>query len=223
MDSMKNIGAVLVFVLSFLCMSMFSAGAAEERYIITTRDGSTIVAKEYRFTDKYVEYTTENGLQGYIKREEFAAIANMVGVPPGETERVRQQVNKEERRNKLWMLAAALLTVLFAVLLVYLGGKRKSSSRDEADIYYGQVAKEPTTQGHLSFEYKGSLGRTAKYTIEVRSAYEEDGVLYVEGICTATDKRKKFRADRIVGPVTDMSSNRHAPMEQFFVTAKQDG
>lgn len=220
MDSVKNMFVALILALSLLCMNL-SARAAEERYIITTIDGSSIVAKEYRFTDKYVEYTTENGLHGYIKREEFAKIANMVGVPPGETERIREQVSEEERRNQRWMLAAALLTVLFAVLLVYLSGKRKSSSRDEADIYYGPVTKEPTTQGHLSFEYKGFLGRTAKYTIEVRNAYEEDGILHVEGLCTATDKRKKFRADRIVGQVTDMSSDRHAPMEHFFVTAKQ--
>ena len=59
MDFMKNIFLSLLFVLSLLSMNT-SAGAADELYIITTRDGSAIVAKDYRFTDEYVEFTTES-------------------------------------------------------------------------------------------------------------------------------------------------------------------
>ncbi len=210
----------VMFILLLLC-SYSSSG--EERYVITTRDGATIVAIDYRFTDEYVEFTTENGLPGYIKREEFAAISNMVGVPPGETEQAREKVSREERSRKIILLAAVLLAVLFAILLVYLSGKRKKEGSGEADIYYGRKDKEPTTQGHLSFEYKGFMGRVSRWTIEVRDAYEEEGVLHVEGICTTTGKRKTFRADRIVGPVTDMSRDHHAPLDHFFTDAKEGG
>ncbi len=211
----------MIFTFLFLCPSI-TAGEVDELYIITTRDGSAIIARDYKFTDEYVEFTTENGLPGYIKREDFVKIGNMVGVPPGETERVRVQLSKKERSKQLWLLATAVLAVLSAILLIYLSGRKKKDNRSESDIFYGRKEKDPTTQGLLSFEYKGSLGRTSGWTIEVRSAYEEEGVLYIEGFCTATDKRKKFRADKVVGPVTDMSNDHHAPMEHFFVDAKQD-
>lgn len=218
---MKNIFLSLLFACSLLYLHT-PAGAVDELYIITTRDGSTIVARDYRFTDEYVEFTTENGLPGYIKREEFVKIANMVGVPPGETERINIQLSKNERNKELWLLSSVVLAVLFAILLVYLSGRKKKDSRMEADIFYERKEKDSVTQGHLSFEYKGSLGRTSKWTIEVRSAYEEEGILFIEGFCTATDKRKKFRADRVIGPVTDMSNDHHAPMEHFFVDAKEE-
>ena len=221
MGFMKSLLLPLLFVLSLLCLNS-PAWAAEELYIITTKDGSTIVAKEYNFTDELVEFTTENGLPGYIKKEEFVTISNMVGVPPGETELIREQVGKEERTRSLWLLTAAILAVLFAVLLIYVSGRRKNNSRDETDIFYGRKEKDSTTHGHLAFQYKGALGRTSKWIIEVRSAYEEEGVLYIEGFCTTTGKRKKFSADRVVGPVTDMSSEHHAPMEHFFVDAKEE-
>jgi len=213
-----NIAGLLFMVLIFCAI----AYSGEERYIITTRDGSTIVAREYRFTDEYVEFTTENGLPGYIKKEEFAGISNMVGIPPGETEAALERASAEERRRNVILLAAALLAVVLAVLLVYLSGKKKKEGPAETDILYGRRDKEPTTQGHLSFEYKGVMGRISRWTVEVRDAYETDGVLHVEGVCTTTGKRKTFRADKVVGPVTDMSRDHHAPLEHFFTDAKED-
>ena len=87
MDVMKSLFLSLLFVVFFLYLNN-PVWAAEELYIITTKDGSTIVAKNYNFTDEFVEFTTENGLPGYIKKDEFVAISNMVGVPPGEAERI---------------------------------------------------------------------------------------------------------------------------------------
>ncbi|HER63523.1 MAG TPA: hypothetical protein ENO11_06065, partial [Desulfobacteraceae bacterium] len=132
----KHMGtAVIVYV--FLLMGNL-AFSAEEMYIITTRDGSSIVVRDYRFTDEYIEYTTDSGLPGYIRREEFVKIANMVGVPPGETERFREQVSRDERSRKIGLLAGAVLVVSLAVLLVYLSGKKRRSGRAQADIYYGR-------------------------------------------------------------------------------------
>ena len=65
------------------------------------------------------------------------------------------------------------------------------------------------------------MGRISKWGVDVQSAHEEEGVLYIEGVCTTTGKRKEFRADRVVGPVTDMSRDHHAPMDYFFVDAKK--
>ncbi|MCL7489074.1 MAG: hypothetical protein M8357_12980 [Desulfobulbaceae bacterium] len=213
---MKKFILLPIIVCTLLFMSN-SASAADELYILTTRDGSVIVAREYRFTDEHIEYTTESGLPGFIKREEFVKIANMIGVPPGETEQEKVQVSRDERSRKIWLLAAAVL----AVLLVYLSGKRRKNDRDATDIYHGRRQKEPISQGLLSFDYKGPLGCTARWTIEVRSAYEEEEVLFIEGVCTTSEKRKTFRADRVVGPVTDMSRDHHAPMEHFFADAKE--
>ena len=81
------IALVMLLHLCFLYLNS-PVWATEELYIITTKDGSTIVAKNYNFTDEFVEFTTENGLPGYIKKDEFVAISNMVGVPPGEAERI---------------------------------------------------------------------------------------------------------------------------------------
>jgi hypothetical protein len=221
MDVMKSLFLSLLFVLFLLYLNS-PVWAAEELYIITTKDGSTIVAKNYNFTDELVEFTTENGLRGYIKKDEFVAISNMVGVPPGEAERIRERVSKEERTKSLWLLASGVMAVLFVILLIYVSSRKKNDSRGETDIFYGRKEKNPTTQGHLAFEYKGALGRISKWTVDVQSAYEEEGILYVEGLCTTTEKRKKFSADRIVGPVTDMSNDHHAPMDHFFVDAKEE-
>ena len=221
MDVMKSLFLSLLFVLFFLCLNS-PVWAAEELYIITTKDGSTIVAKNYKFTDEFVEFTTENGLSGYIKKDEFVAISNMVGVPPGEAERFRERVSKKERTKSLWLLASGVMAVLFVILLIYVSSRKKNDSRGETDIFYGRKEKNPTTQGHLAFEYKGALGRISKWTVDVQSAYEEEGILYVEGLCTTTEKRKKFSADRVVGPVIDMSNDHHAPMDHFFVDAKEE-
>jgi hypothetical protein len=112
--------------------------------------------------------------------------------------------------------------VLFAILLIYISSRKKKGSSDETDIFYGRIEKNPTTQGHLAFEYKGIFGGISKWTVDVQSAYEEEGVLYIEGFCTATEKRKKFSADRVIGPVTDMANEHHAPMDHFFVDAKEE-
>ena len=85
MDVTKSLQLSLLFVVSLLFLNS-PAWSSEELYIITTRNGSTIVAKDYNFTDELVEFTTESGLPGYIKRDEFVAISNMVGVPPREAE-----------------------------------------------------------------------------------------------------------------------------------------
>lgn len=208
---MKTIFLSLLYAFSLLLLNN-NIWAAEELYIITTRDGTSIVARDYRFTDEYIEFTTKNGLPGFIKRTEFVKIENMVGVPPEEPAGHWEVITKEIHEKKSWVLGGGLLVIVIAVMLVYLGGKRTKARRKE---------REPKTQGCLSFEYKGFLGRTSKGIIDVRMAYEEDGVLYVEGICTATDKRKKFRADRVVGPVTDLSSDHHAPMDHFFVHVEE--
>ncbi len=221
MNVMKNI-LLLLFVLSLLSLNSFVWAIEEELYIITTKDGSTIVAKNYNFTDELVEFTTKNGLQGYIKRDEFVGISNMVGVPSGEAERIREQVSKEERTKRLWLLTALGVAVLFAILLIYISSRKKKGSGDETDFFYGRIEKNPTTQGHLAFEYRGVLGGVSKWIVAVQSAYEEEGVLYIEGFCTATEKRKKFSADRVVGPVTDMSNEHHAPMDHFFVDTKEE-
>ena len=219
MDAMKSISLPLLFIVLLLCLNS-PIWAVEELYIITTKDGSAIVAREYNFTDERVEFTTENGLPGYIKKDEFVAISNMVGVPPREAERIRERVSKEERTKSLWLLASGVMAVFFVILL-YVSSRRKNDGRNETDIFYGRKEKNPTTQGHLAFEYKGVMGRISKWTIEVRSAYEEEGVLYLEGLCTTTGKRKTFRSDRVAGPVTDMSRDYHAPMDHFFVDAKE--
>lgn len=221
MDILKNIFLSLLYALSILLFTT-PAGAADELYIITARDGSTIVASDYWFTDEYVEFKTDKGLPGYIKRTEFVKIENMVGVPQRDVEQARNDVNQEERIRSIWFPGAGALVVFCAVLFVYLRNRRNKSVSENRDNVYGRIDKEPTTQGLLSFEYKGSMGKMSKWTIEVRRAYEEDGILYVEGICTTTDKRKKFRADRIVGPVTDVSRDHQAPMEHFFVDKKEE-
>jgi hypothetical protein len=214
-----------VFVVLMCLMAICLVGnlfAADELYMITTRDGATIIAREYRFKDDLVEFTTENGLPGYIKKDELNTISNMVGVSPGEAVQMQEKVSRKERSRNIVLGAGAVLAIILAILLVVLSGKKKKNGDAEKDIHYGRKEKEPATQGHLSFDYKGSMGRIARWTIEVRSAYEEEGILFIEGICTTTDKRKTFRADRVVGPVTDMSNEHHAPMDHFFVDAAEE-
>ena len=218
MGKRKN-WCVLVCLICVMQIWANVALSAKEFYIITTKDGSSIVVKDYNFTDKYIEFTTENGLPGYIQREEFVKIENMVGVPSAEVEERGELIAREDRIKQIWLLYGALLAILCSALLIYLSSKRKKGDQD-TDIYYGRKEKEPKTQGHLSFEYKGAFGRISQWTIDVRSAYEEEGILYVKGRCTTTDKLKIFRADRVVGPVTDLSSEHHAPIGHFFMDSK---
>jgi len=205
----------MVLVLAFSCY----ADGAEEMYIITTRDGSEIIVKNYKFTEEHVEFMTKNDLPGFIKRKDFVKISNMVGVPPGETTQ-RETIESEKKREMMiWLVSAAVLFVLYIVFMVYVIRKKKDKGQEEVDVYYGRAEKEPVTQGHLAFQYRHSLGRKSDWIIEVRNAYEEDGTLFVEGIATATGKRKTFRADRIDGLVTDVSSGRKAPIHKFFSNA----
>ena len=219
---MKYLVVSMTYVFAILFL-IVTSHATEELYMITLTDGSSIIVKSYTFTDEYVEFTTENDLPGYVKKREFAEISNMVGVPPGETKRIREQVSKEERSKKLLLLSAAVLAVLFAIVLVYLGGRKKKNLHHSADIFYGRKEKEPTTQGHLSFEYKSAMGKKTRWTVDVRSAQQEEGDLFGEGFCTTTGKRKTFRASRVIGLVKDMSSDYQAPMEHFFVDLKEEG
>lgn len=205
-----------------MLLCVFSPAMAEELYIITTSDGSQIVAKEYRFTDEYVEYTTEEGLPGFIRKEDFVRIGNMIGVPPGQAEQQETVEDRKKRETLVWIVSAALLVVLYCIYLFYVTARKKKEGEDEVDIYYGRIEKEPATQGLLSFTYRGFLWRKRKWVIEARSAYQEDGILFVRGISADTGKRKTFRADRVVGPVTDLSSEHHAPMEHFFVSDRED-
>ncbi|GAB4336061.1 MAG: hypothetical protein Kow0089_06060 [Desulfobulbaceae bacterium] len=200
--------------------------AGEERYLITTRDGHVIVARDYRFTEEYVEFTTENGLPGFIKRDQFASISNMVGEKPRPGLLPREEVDARERTRGRALLAGGvavfLLALSLAVLLTIRRRKKKEGPVRDTDIFYGRTDMSPVTQGHLSFAYRGFLGRVRTWTIDVRDTWKEDGILFLDGICTATEKRKVFRSDRIVGQVRDMSSERVAAVEQFFVPENEE-
>jgi hypothetical protein len=208
-------GIFMVLGLTFSCNGF----SAEEMYIITTKKGLEIIVKDYAFTDEYVEFTTPNDLPGFIRREEFVKIANMVGVPPAAEIPVETTNNQKEREIIVWLAVAAVLFVLYIVFLVYVTRKKKRKGGGEVDVYYGRREKEPVTQGHLAFQYRQTLGRSTDWVIEVRNAYEEDGILFIEGIVTGTGKRKTFRADRVNGLVTDVSSGHKASIDKFFTDA----
>lgn len=213
-----------VFIGLGLALLLFFAGAAqsaEEMYIITTSDGSQLVVRNYDFTGDSVEYTTKNGTRGSISKRDFVSIANMIGVPPAQAEQVQSIEEQKKREILIWIGAAALIVLLYAGYLVYVSRSKTRSGRAGEDIHYLRIEKEPTTQGHLAFTYRGLFRRKSNWTIDVRRAYEEDGILFIEGICTTTGKKKTFCANRVVGAVTDRSSDRHAPLEGFFVDADE--
>ena len=208
-------GVFMVLVLVFSS----NAFSAEEMYIITTKKGLEIIVKDYEFTDEYVEFTTGNDLPGFIKREEFVKISNMVGVPPAAEIPVETTKNQKEREIIVWLAVGAVLFVLYIVFLVFVIRKKRRKEKGEVDVFYGRSEKEPVTQGHLAFQYRQTLGRSTDWVIEVRNAYEEDGILFIEGIVTGTGKRKTFRADRVNGLVTDVSSGHKASIDKFFTDA----
>ncbi len=212
----KALLAVIVIFFGVLVQLAF----AEEYYIITASDGSEIVVKDYTFTDEFVEYTTKSGLPGFIRKEDFLSISNMIGVQSGEAA-TYESVEEEKRREIIiWVATGFTLLFLYAVFMLFVT-KRKKKKEGEVDIYYGRAEKEPVTQGHLSFEYRGFLGRKQQRTVEVTSAYEEEGILYINGYCTVMDERKTFRADRVVGKATDLSRDHKAPIEDFFVDSEE--
>jgi len=210
--------AMLITMLLVLFLAGGQAAAVqEELYIITTSDGSQIVVRDYSFKGDIVEYTTVKGAAGSMRRQDFVHIANMIGAPQDEAAQQDESPEKEkERLLFIWLASAALLVGAYGFFLVLVTRKRKKEGETDIDLHYGRQEREPLTQGHLSFRYRGLLGRPSAWTIEVRRAYEEDGILFVEGLCTTTGRRKTFRADRVSGRVTDMSSGRQAPLDRFF-------
>jgi hypothetical protein len=193
----------------------------EELYIITTSQGAEIVVRDYHFSGDTVQYTTKDGLQGTLRKKDFLSISNMVGVQPGQAAQSEQSAEQQHQREiMIWIGAVALIVVLYLGYLAYVA-RGRGGSREKADIHYGRIEKEPTTHGHLAFTYRGLLGRKSSWTIDVRRAYAEDDILFVEGICTTSGRKKIFRADRVVGQVMDRSSERQALMEHFFIDAKE--
>lgn len=210
-----SLRAGLLLVLLFLPQ----IGPAGELYIITTDDGSQIIVKDYTFEDEYVRFITPNDLPGFIKRDRFAGISNMVGEAPGQEMAAQPSVEEERKREMLiWVIAAVVLVTAYILFVLLVTGRKKKQHKDSegADVYYTRTEREPTTQGHLSFRYRGAFGREHDWVVDVRRAYEEDGVLIFEGISTTTEKRKTFHADQVVGKVTDMSSGHSASIEHFF-------
>ena len=218
---MKRRSVFIGFGLALLLLFTGAAHCAEEMYIITTSDGSQIVVRNYDFIGDSVEYTTKNGERGSIRKRDFISIANMIGVQPGQAEQVQSVEEQKKREILIWLGAAALIIILYVGYLVYVSRSKARSGKAGADIHYLRIEKEPTTQGHLAFTYRGLFWRKSNWTIDVRRAYEEDGILFIEGICTTTGKRKIFCAKRVVGKVTDRSSDRCAPMDGFFIDAKE--
>lgn len=219
---MKKRSVFMLFGLALLLLFAGASHCAEEVYIITTSDGSEIVVRDYDFTGDVVEYTTKSGSRGSIRKRDFVSIANMIGVPPGQAEQVQSIEKQKEQEILIWIGAASLIVILYGCYLVYVSrSQKKRNGGTGTDIHYVRIEKEPTTQGHLAFTYRGMFRRKTIWTIDVRRAYEEDDILFIEGICTTTGKRKIFRADRVVGHVMDRSSERHAPMDRFFVDAEE--
>lgn len=210
---------VIMLIAAFFVLIMHDA-QAEEYYIITASDGSEIVVKNYRFTDEYVEYTTKSGLPGFMKKENFVTISNMIGVQPEESIQAQSIEEQKKREIIVWIVSGLILLLLYIVFMVYVTKRKKTKDDGTVDIFYGRTEKDPVTQGHLSFEYKERLGKKQLRTVEVFSAYEEEGILYISGYCTIKNERKIFRADRVIGMATDMSSDHRAPIEEFFVDAE---
>ena len=206
----------------FLCIVLFFVfcpslvSLSEEMFIISTRDGAEIIVKDYRFTDEYVEFTTGNGLPGFIKKENFVKISNMVGVQPRGGEDVEPIEKIKQRELNIWFGSAAVLIIFYLIFLLYVLRKKKIRRADDFSSRPGRVEKRAKTQGHLAFQYQEMAGRKSNWVIEVRNAYEEKGVLFIDGICITTDKRKTFRADQVIDTVKDMSSGRQGRMVDFF-------
>jgi len=213
----SSIGLILGLAACFV----FIAGIrsfAEEMYILSTRDGSEIIVKEFHFTDENIEFTTGNGLPGFIKKENLVKISNMIGVQPAPVK--EEPIEKiKQRELGIWIATATALVFLYLLFLLYVIRKRKGARTNDGRLLPGRIEKRVKTQGHLGFTYREIAGRKTDWVIEVKGAYEEDGVLFVEGVCTTTDKKKTFRADRVEGPVRDMSSGRQCRMEVLFTDA----
>ena len=218
---MKWRRAVLAIHLALLVLWAGGALSAEEMYIITTGNGSQIVVRDYHFTGDLVEYTTRDGARGSIDKKDFLIIANMIGVPPVREEEAESIEKQKKQEVVIWLGTAGLIVILYAGYLIYVSRNRKADKGEGVDIHYGRIDKDPTTQGHLAFTYRGLLRRRKDWVIDVRRAYEEDDILFIEGICITTGKRKIFRADRVAGLVTDRSTDHRAPMAHFFVDSQQ--
>ena len=180
--------------------------ADEERYILTARDGSVRVVQDYRFTEQHVQFTKEDGTFGFIDREDFVQIENMVGVPQPEPSPGTKLLTKVEQKGGTWFFPGLIAVFIFWIITAIRRRQKKKSIQELKLI----------SPGHLTFSYRGRFLRTSEWTVDVQRAYTEKGVLYFEGYCTKTDKRKTFRADRVDGSVTDMSNGRQAPVEHFF-------
>lgn len=220
--AMRYGSVAAVMLMSLLLFGIPSRGA-EELYIITTSSGGQIVVRDYDFRGDDVFYTTRDGAAGSIRREEFLSIANMVGVPPAQpaAEESLQQQKKQEIL--IWIGAAALIVILYLGYLFLLARGARKAGREGADVRYLRVDKEPLTQGHLAFTYREGFGRRRDWTVDVRRAYEEEGILFIEAICVASGRRKIFRCDRVAGEVLDRSTERRAPLADFFADARQEG
>ena len=218
---MKGKRLIIGFYLALLlALSAGGLYGAEEMYIITTSSGAQIVVRDYHFRGDNVTYTTQNGERGSMRKSDFLSIANMIGVPPVQEGQARSPEQQKKRDILIWLGAAGVIGILYVCYLLLVTRRKNREGRNRADIYYGRIEKDPVTPGHLAFIYRGPLWRKTNWTIEVRRAYEEDSILFVEGICTTTGRRKTFRADRVVGKVLDKSSERQAPMARFFVDAE---
>lgn len=112
---MKNyfLFSVLFAQIFLTCLT----GQAEEMYIISTSDGDRITVKDYHFTDERVEFTTENGLPGFIKKENFVSISNTEGVAPGPDDTEPIEVIKQ-REMRAWAIGASFLLVAYLFYLV---------------------------------------------------------------------------------------------------------
>lgn len=194
-----------VFLLWGGCLSVL---ASEECYIITARDGSVRIVRDYKFTEQHVEFTQEDGSFGFIDRNDFVKIENMQGVPQAEPPLTTELLTEVEHKAENCFFPGVIGILIFFVVLTF-RRRRKKKSTQELTV---------NTLGHLTFTYRDSFWRKSKWTIDVQRGFKERNILYFEGYCTKTDKRKIFRADRVIGPVTDMSNERRAPIESFFVT-----
>lgn len=215
----RSVVALVGLVLLLLLCG--GAWCAEELYIITTSAGAQIVVQDYDFSGDTVTYTTRDGARGSIRKNDFLSIANMIGVSPGQAEEERSVRQQKEREILIWIGAAALIVILYLGYLFWVARERRGGDREGADIHFLRIEKTPVTQGYLAFAYRGILGRRRDWTIDVHRAYEEEGILFVEGVCTATGRRKTFRGDRVAGEVLDRSSERRAPLADFFIDAQE--
>ena len=210
----------VLIMLSTVFLQVYSPGSrAEEMYILTAKDGSEIIVKDFKFTDEYVEFTTDEDLPGFMKKENLAEISNMVGVSPLPPEELQTVEKIEQRKLMIWIGTVAVMIILYLFFLLYVIRRKKGGKRNVNNVSPGRVEKKTKTQGHLAFRYMERSGRQTDWVIEVCQAYEEKGILFVEGISTSSEKRKTFRADRIVNPVQDMSSGHRYSVENLFTDA----